>query len=644
MSKEDEITRMLDNMLNTLNTGGNLGKYSFAVNDIEEAKVLIKNEHYERLSICTPEILCTKIDGKSVYEILLENNIPVPSHIVKDVLEIDKWNEIDLITDDIVSKKTLVEAIQNLYQKGKLEELSNVDKTELLEIEIEKDKMLIDVLLENNIFPKLPGEITDMKIIKSVIEHKAIDFYEKIDPYMLFHKYDLNRTFMDVIMEQKKEDNSINVRIPSTPGETKAKIILAYCKNGFKRDLTLTVSSLISKNSVLGKNLLDFMLDEDRETTLNNVLSEKAKEHPTIKIALMLHDFKGKVFEAGNIKERFEKGKLEEYSKMQVSQEEEKLLEKLREALTDEMSEPYLVNMMVLNYRRLFAEKNPCAYEVFHIIEMKENGANFSIKSSPYQEGNSYNPINNAISLRGKNIKAYNHEIGHALFQNITLRKMPPEFEEVIKRIAENPDTLKKVYMHNLEYSKAEREVRQKVSELLEEEYSSYVTDEQIKEVDEYLKTVKIPREEIKKIFAKHPVITAKEFLEKEKEIKRKECERLIFENTYPDLASVADILDAIYKGKYFEGKLNYEDKTLKCKWGHGEEYYMIGMELVFNEILADYSRIIKTPNPQEGLEKLRLYVGDELVELLNKYYQENIINIIGDQINNLQEDNNMVL
>ena len=61
----------------------------------------------------------------------------------------------------------------------------------------------------------------------------------------------------------------------------------------------------------------------------------------------------------------------------------------------------------------------------------------------------------------------------------------------------------------------------------------------------------------------------------------------------------------------------------------------MIGTELIFNEILADYSRIIKSPNPKEGIEMLTYYVGKELVDFLHRYYQEHILDVVVNEYKN---------
>ncbi len=615
------------------------------INDIDIAEKIIQNKAYLLLKLCSTEIILKKIDGKTILEIMIENNVDLPTLFFDEIKKLVKMIEVFKPNspmaevfgiDDINPIQTVEEAIINLYKKGKIKELSNLNSAELLSIRVEENKILMDVLLEHNLEPELYGEISDPQIIRSIIAHKKTQYYHLIDPYLVFNQYDDNNTFMDIIMKHKEEDNSISVRIPSTTSRTKAQIIIEYVKHGFKQEIGLRISQLFESNHHLGKTLLDYLLDEDREFTLTKLISEKALQDPRVKAGIMLYDFKGNVFSAGSIRERFETRKLEEYRAMPVTEEQEQLLDKLREVLSDEKSDPKLVDMIVFNYRRLFAENNPCAYEVNHIIEMKEKDSKFSVVSPMPNGGNSYNSALNSITIRGLNVKAFNHEIGHALFENISHRHVPKEFIEIIERIVSDEEHLKKVYEHSLAYQNAKATIHTRATVMIDEEFAAYVTEQQIAEIDKMLRKLELNSEEIKKIFARHAEITATGYIEKEKEIRRKECEALLLENTYYNLTSISDILDAIYRGKYIDKCLEYNGQIICGEWGHGQEYYMIGTELIFNEILADYSRIIKSPNPQEGIEMLTYYVGEELVDFLNRYYQEHILDAT---INELEND-----
>lgn len=650
----DEVIEMLDT-IDISNENELMHKMmmlgAIPINNMKIIKKIIEKKAFFLLSYCTGEAVINKIDGKSIFEIMIENSVKIRITMINELKELAKEMEFlksnelfaDIFGKELIDPNQVIkEAISILYKKGSLEELALLTDEGLLTIEVEENKMLIEAILAQNIEVKFYGEIRNPKIIKVFIDNKKTKYYKKFDPYALFEKYDDNNTLMDIIMEQKEKDNSIGIRMPSTTTRIKAKIIIEYVRHGFKQEIGLRIFQLFDKNSSARKNLLDFLLDEDRELTLTKIISPKAMEHPHIKVGILLHDLKGNVFTAGNIKERFEKGKLEEYRKMPVTEEQEQLLNRLREVLNDGKSNTPQVEMLVLNYRRLFAENNPCACEVQHIIDMKEKDGSFSITAASPQQGNSYSTFLNTIAIDGKNVKAFNHEIGHALFERVSHRHIPQEFVEIIERIRNDSTHLQKVYEHSQEYQRAQAEVREQVNTLIEEEFKQYITPEKISSIDKFLKAeLELDSTEIEKIFGTSFKVSVEEFIKREKAIKRKECERLIFENTYYNLTSISDILDAIYKGKYRDNKLVFNNKIIPGYWGHGEKYFMSGTEIIFNEILADYSRIIKSPNPQEGIQVLTYYVGAELVDFLHRYYQENILDAaINEYENDCEREN----
>ena len=96
----------------------------------------------------------------------------------------------------------------------------------------------------------------------------------------------------------------------------------------------------------------------------------------------------------------------------------------------------------------------------------------------------------------------------------------------------------------------------------------------------------------------------------------------------YDAYQAICDILDAIYFGKL-------RDKTYKTSkgeiisvpFGHGINYYNQDNS-VFEEMVADYSEIIKSEKSVESIHYLRYVVGDELVDLLARFYEERVLHI----------------
>ena len=94
----------------------------------------------------------------------------------------------------------------------------------------------------------------------------------------------------------------------------------------------------------------------------------------------------------------------------------------------------------------------------------------------------------------------------------------------------------------------------------------------------------------------------------------------------YGYLIAVCDIVDAIFEGQYWDGKLMLPgNKSIEPTSGHGIYYYMDETNQ-FDEIIANYSQILKSPNRKEGLELLENVLGIEFANKLKEYYEQNIV------------------
>ena len=61
-----------------------------------------------------------------------------------------------------------------------------------------------------------------------------------------------------------------------------------------------------------------------------------------------------------------------------------------------------------------------------------------------------------------------------------------------------------------------------------------------------------------------------------------------------------------VYAGKLKGGILTDKDgNKIKGGYGHGIPYYSRGTSWIFDEMIANYSSIVKSENPLEGLQLL---------------------------------------
>ncbi len=583
---------------------------------------IVKRKAYHMLKNVSESTFLHKIDGKTIIEIICENGIrkPIATFFTKEykerMISLFKYKEEEL-------NETYIKCIKILIEQNYINELVHMDDKKYLLMEIKDGKKLIDILYEKTKDLKYILNIDSHELAKYVIENEYYELYQCIEENILVSQYDLNRTYLDVILEQKKNNNDIEVKVHSTPSKDKAKMIIIFAKHGFKKDLMLTVSSMIQYNSAHKKSLLDFLLEEDREATLEYVISKEAQEHPTIKAAIQMFDFKQKVKSIGNIKETLIEAKLNEYRQEEITTEEENLLIELYNVMNDGKSDSELLDSLIVNYRHLFAIKNPYAYEVINIINMKRKDSSFAIVKS--EDGCSYSINPNQIKLDTKTEEALFHEMGHALFSNLTNMQVPLEFEELLKKLKYDSTILEMTYIHSKDYEQAEEAAKKIAKEIVDKEYQKVITKEEIKRYQKLLEKLNLDPSVIKKILVSSETTTVEQYVKKDKEVRVKEIESLILRDVYADIVNVSDILDAIHHGAYMESILSYQGERIMGNYGHGLYYYTRGTQLILNEMVANYSRILKA-NSKTGIKTLRKYVGDELVDFLDKYYNENIL------------------
>ena len=125
-------------------------------------------------------------------------------------------------------------------------------------------------------------------------------------------------------------------------------------------------------------------------------------------------------------------------------------------------------------------------------------------------------------------------------------------------------------------------------------------------------------------------MITVEDFIKQSKKIKREEIVDSILRVRHGPFIAIGDYFDGIYKGKFHDGKIPdiLGFSNVASAYGHGSKYYEDDYELIFNEMIANYSEIIKSSHPQEGIEELRFFIGNKLVNMIETYYKENILTL----------------
>ena len=132
-------------------------------------------------------------------------------------------------------------------------------------------------------------------------------------------------------------------------------------------------------------------------------------------------------------------------------------------------------------------------------------------------------------------------------------------------------------------------------------------------------------QEFLEKIFGN--TITVEDYLKQTRKIQRNELIENIVRTEYNYLVVIGDMFDGIYDGKFKDKKMKdmFGLTYLRYGFGHGEKYYSGNTDLVFEEMIATYSEIMKSRNPEEGLKMMRYFLGDELIKMISDYYNQNL-------------------
>ena len=174
----------------------------------------------------------------------------------------------------------------------------------------------------------------------------------------------------------------------------------------------------------------------------------------------------------------------------------------------------------------------------------------------------------------------------------------------------------------------------------IEEEYDiwfkEYYTDEKIEELKDFIEMSKEEKiEQYKKLGYKEEDLniileqtyTYEQYVECQKRIKCNEMYNNKMSMIMTEIRAISDIIDAVYAGKYYNSKLKTkEGQEIEGTFGHGIAYYN-SIDSIFQEMIANYSLILKSDGKEEGISLLKELFGKSLVNILDNFYKEEIIN-----------------
>ena len=576
--------------------------------------ILVNHNRFDLLTKMSDDCYLYKIGDKTVFEIMADNNV-FPNKLRYSNLELAK-----------------------LFAKyGKYDELGKVDDDILVQ-KYDDDNLLVDELLSHN--GTIVNKCDNKAVLKSIIKYKRYELLARIRFKTLLLKANLNETYLDIMLNKFNEGLDIDVTPIWISGTItqKAKTYLIYAKHDMVEYLPrLEKKDLLEQEN--GKRLIDELIRIDKQLTVDKVISRKVKEEFEIAMILRLGGAEQKEIKLDSITRDLQREYIDdfyrEYDEYKLDPESESLLREFEILMSDGKSDMDYVQAMIRSYRHIIYINSIHKAELIHLIEIKKRDPNFSLKK--VEAGAYYNSTSNTINLDDANIETLNHETGHALFHNMTDGHLPLDnITQIFDILEKSPKFLEKVKEYSDKFNKIVEEVEHYVDETFMKAYDESITDEKRKEIEEFVSKSK---EEKKQIYLEKKydeglldtildrTYSVDEYLEQDRRVKRNEMIELVLRMQYSELVAIGDYFDGIYKGKFRSGKLVDKDgKKIDPAFGHGINYYARGPSWVVDEMLANYSEIMKSKNPEEGIKLLRYFIGDEVVNYISEYYNNEII------------------
>ena len=592
-------------------------KYGLSNAD-EFLKIIIKRKRLDLLADLSESELLQELDGSAtLLEILLKNNIK-PQNI---------FSYLDPISIDI------------LYENNCFEELKKCDQS-LLKRELPNGKLVYEELMDRDLgFENTT--IDDDKIIETIFKRKKTKLYYSIRVSSQLKKQEDGKTNLEHILEEEQTNKEIDLSkliIYVEDLYKKAQLYIIYAKYGKQNYLPrLDVKDLLEERS--SKKFIDMLLDADSTLTIEKIIDDDIKEDPEIAMIIKLRGQKQENIRFESITTKLEREYLTnlrfEYEAIKLDEESEKIINELFQVMDDKKSDPYLVYALVASYRKLLSDNSEYAYEIKQIIEIKKNNPDFVLKY--VKDGAYFNGFKQMIGMEDANIDTLNHEMGHALYHYLTEEDYTEEYEQLMTRLKNDKTILEKTS----EYSKRFQELKSIIEEEVEDnymkKYDESITEEKLAEIQGFLDEEKIIKKAkyLKLGYSEETIdiileqtYTLEEYLKQDRRVKKSNMVDLILRTRYAPLLCAADYLDAIHRGKFKSNELiDNNGEPIKSAYGHGIAYYRRDLNWAFSEMIANYSEIIKSKNSEEGLITLRYYIGDELVDYIKNYYDNNILN-----------------
>lgn len=588
-------------------------------------KLLLDNKLYNFFYDADENILLYKVyPPKTLLETLIENNVNI---------KVNNINNKEIIKILYDNKK--LDLIGSSSESIWLSNTRDVFKDTMV-----KDQTILEYMLDNNYDIKIPC-IFEEDTLKILYQKNRPDLLVKASASLLMTRINDNYTYLDYILDCINkgdfEYNIANITAPVRP-DMKAEFYLDIAKHDMigyvKNNLNLNI--LLKKD--YNKTLLEYFLDKDPELTLNKILNKSDKMNYSVMIILKSRGIKDNdsILNINEDNASFVKDTPDTYYGP-LDKDSDYLIKELeRLFISDGKSDKDLINLLITGYRNaLFINYDITIREIEKLIEIKKN--NFDKFYYVKDKNSSYfSPSKGCIFINDSYISVVIHETGHALHHYLTGSEVPDNYDEIVKRAEENKELLTKTSKYFESCNKIMKNIKNYFLNLANEVLTAHYSKQEnimdiqsiaSKDISKYrdkFKSLKIPEEQLEQILQE--TFSVEEYIKREAIIVASELTEATTRNNYASIGATNDIIDAIYRGKVYNGVLNTADgQKIASFGGHGIRYYSQNKH-GFDEMIAQFAVLVKFKGAEENLQVLRNIVGDEVYNMISNFYYTNIL------------------
>ncbi len=559
------------------------------------------------------------------------------------VTKFEKELKEDRITGNFVDRviKSHTEAIYICIKHHKLDLLKSANE-DLLFAPLKNGYTLFELLIDNhlineNVVKKVSYRPNRELAIELLLKNKLY-LYLIYFPKSVFIKNG-DGIILDRILEKYDRNNPIfnSMYLYDLDQFTNDEIATLYYTFE-KYNLVALLPKLDEKELLTerkGKRLIDVLIEQDKTNKkINNVISINTARSPIINVILKLNNYTVKGWNVPIEENAFANNQRDDYLELKLDKEVKDRISKIILLFNmDGKTDKDLINNYIASI--VHSAHNNYYYlldELDIIIDYKKRHPELSLVK--VDSRSNYNGTKKEIKLGNNFISSLDHEMGHLLHDITANTTKPEEYEEVTQRIRNSNEYLERIKDFSKKYKVMLDEISNETIKVYDEIYDGFFIRENLEKIKDYvivkrdeleekLKSLGYDSQLIKSIVDNQYDIEVDEYVREHRRIRLSEMSDEIMRVKAPYLIAISDIIDAVYKGAMTSNMI----KDVKLFFGHGYNYYNTDNH-GFDEMIANYSVLLKCDNREYAISYLRYLVGDEFVNMLDKYYKEKILNV----------------